>query len=67
MADEFVPEGIEYNDMDDHVAGYLATVADSQDQVVELLCNYRAKLLDHDFSEDATEHMVVQYHGQMRA
>lgn len=44
----------------------LAEVCEAQDQVVALLCNFRAKLDAEGFSAAATEEMVVQYHGQLR-
>lgn len=45
----------------------LVALADAQDRVIELLCNYRSKLRENDFSEDACEVMTIQYHQQLRS
>ena len=67
MANEHVPEGIDYDDDDeDGSAEFFTQVIEAQEQVVELLIRYRASLLAANFCEEAAEMMCVQYHAQLR-
>lgn len=67
MANEHVPEGIDYDDEgEETTAEMLAQVIETQEEVIELIVRYRTSLLEADFSDEAAEMMCVQYHGQLR-